>query len=50
MSRKKIDVFTRLLNKIVINETTDCWEWQGGTNNIGYGFKEMENECEQHIE
>jgi HNH endonuclease len=21
-----------------INEQTDCWIWQGGTNNIGYGF------------
>lgn len=21
-----------------IDETTDCWIWQGGRNNIGYGF------------
>jgi hypothetical protein len=28
----------RLLNKILINDATDCWEWQGGTNNIGYGM------------
>lgn len=28
----------RLLNKIIINKVTDCWEWQGGTNNIGYGM------------
>jgi len=28
----------RLLNKIVINQTTDCWEFQGGKNNIGYGM------------
>ena len=21
-----------------INQHTDCWEWQGGKNNIGYGF------------
>lgn len=31
-------VFERLLQNIEINETTDCWEWQGGTNNIGYGL------------
>lgn len=29
---------TRLHQHYVINEKTDCWEWQGGTNNIGYGF------------
>jgi hypothetical protein len=28
----------RLLRKIVINEYTDCWEWQGGKNNVGYGL------------
>ena len=28
----------RLLNKIVINQVTDCWEFQGGKNNIGYGM------------
>ena len=28
----------RLLNKIIVNEVTDCWEWQGGKNNIGYGL------------
>lgn len=28
----------RLLNKVIINEVTDCWEWQGATNNIGYGM------------
>lgn len=31
-------VFTRLLNKYVENETTGCWEWTGGKNNVGYGF------------
>ena len=41
MARKKgsgtpIDI--RLMNKIKVNEITDCWEWQGGTNNIGYGM------------
>lgn len=41
MGRRKGDQGTlleRLLNKIVINQHTDCWEWQGGTNNIGYGM------------
>jgi hypothetical protein len=28
----------RLLNKVIINDVTDCWEWQGGKNNIGYGL------------
>jgi hypothetical protein len=28
----------RLLNKVVVNDVTDCWEWQGGKNNIGYGM------------
>ena len=28
----------RLLNKIIINQVTDCWEFQGGKNNIGYGM------------
>lgn len=28
----------RLLSKVIINEQTDCWEYQGGTNNIGYGM------------
>lgn len=35
---KGTPILIRLLNKIVINEKTDCWEWQGGTNNIGYGL------------
>jgi hypothetical protein len=28
----------RLADKIIINEVTDCWEFQGGKNNIGYGM------------
>ena len=28
----------RLLNKVIVNDITDCWEWQGATNNIGYGM------------
>jgi hypothetical protein len=28
----------RLLDRVVINEVTDCWEYQGGKNNIGYGM------------
>ena len=41
MARYKGDCGTlldRLLNKIVINEVTGCWEFQGGKNNIGYGM------------
>ena len=33
------DPIENRFNKLYkINEQTDCWEWQGGTNNIGYGF------------
>ena len=28
----------RLLDKIEINNTTGCWEFQGGRNNLGYGM------------
>ena len=28
----------RLLNKVIVNDATDCWEWQGGKTNIGYGL------------
>lgn len=34
----KKDTLAKLLDKIKIDETTDCWEWQGGKNNIGYGL------------
>ena len=41
MGRRSGDCGTlleRLLEKIIINQTTDCWEFQGGKNNIGYGM------------
>lgn len=38
MATKKISLLDRLLNKIIIDQNTDCWEWQGGKNNIGYGL------------
>ena len=28
----------RFNKKYVINEDTDCWDWQNATNNIGYGM------------
>lgn len=28
----------RLEKHIKVDETTDCWVWQGGKNNIGYGM------------
>ena len=28
----------KLLNKMIVNPQTQCWEWQAATNNIGYGF------------
>jgi hypothetical protein len=29
---------TRLYRNVIKNSKTDCWEWQGAVNNIGYGF------------
>ena len=37
-AKKGTPLLDKLLAKVIINETTDCWEWQGGTNNIGYGM------------
>lgn len=31
-------VLERLLDRIQINSDTQCWEWQGPLNNIGYGM------------
>ena len=28
----------RLLEKVVVNDVTDCWEFIGGKNNLGYGM------------
>ena len=28
----------RLLDKVVVDEVTDCWNFTGGKNNIGYGM------------
>ena len=33
----------RLLNKIIVDDVTDCWLWQGGKNNLGYGMIRDEN-------
>ena len=40
MGRQKsgLSLLDRLLNKVEINDVTDCWEYQGGKNNIGYGM------------
>jgi hypothetical protein len=35
---QQISLLNRLLNKLVVNTNTDCWEWNGGKNNIGYGL------------
>tara|TARA_R110000868_G_scaffold326899_1_gene587899 strand:+ start:121 stop:537 length:417 start_codon:yes stop_codon:yes gene_type:complete len=33
----------RLYTNVFKDQVTDCWEWQGGTNNIGYGMiKDMD--------
>lgn len=28
----------RLLSRVLVDEVTDCWIYQGGKNNIGYGM------------
>ena len=33
-----VSLLNRLLNKLVVNEVTDCWEWNGGKTKIGYGL------------
>lgn len=40
MGRQKsgLSLLDRLLNKVEVNDITDCWEYQGGKNNIGYGM------------
>ena len=37
-SKKGTPLIDKLLSKVIVNETTDCWEWQGAKNNIGYGM------------
>jgi hypothetical protein len=37
-AKKGTSLLDKLLFRIKINEVTQCWEWQGGTNNIGYGM------------
>jgi hypothetical protein len=33
-----VSLLDRVLNKVEINQTTGCWEFQGGKNNLGYGM------------
>jgi hypothetical protein len=33
-----LSLLDRLLNKVLIDQHTGCWEYQGGKNNMGYGF------------
>lgn len=36
----------RLLNRIKIDSATDCWIWQGGRNNVGYGMMRGEEKMQ----
>ncbi len=36
--KSELSLLERLLDKIEIDEVTDCWEYQGGKNNLGYGM------------
>ena len=43
VGRPTTPIDERLYRKTIKNEVTDCWEWQGGTNNLGYGLiKDMD--------
>jgi hypothetical protein len=38
MTKGKFEpVDKRLFSRIIVQDN-DCWEWQGATNNVGYGF------------
>lgn len=43
MTGRREPVLDRLLRRIKIDETTDCWEWQGPVNNIGYGMMRVDD-------
>lgn len=34
----RISVLERFMKKIKVDEVSGCWEWQGSTNNEGYGW------------
>jgi hypothetical protein len=34
----QLSLLDRLLNKVVVDSVTDCWNFTGGKNNIGYGM------------
>lgn len=36
--RPRLPVDVRFNDKYIIDEVTDCWEWQAAKNNIGYGM------------
>lgn len=38
MARPKLSLEERILDKIQIDEKTDCWHFTGAKNNIGYGM------------
>lgn len=33
----------RIMDKVIINNVSGCYEWQGATNNIGYGMIRVSN-------
>lgn len=37
-SKKGTSLLDKLLSKVIVNEITDCWEYNGAKNNIGYGM------------
>ena len=34
----QLSLLDKLLDKIIINQNTNCWEWQASKNNLGYGL------------
>jgi len=38
MTKRGTPLLEKLLSKVIINQNTDCWEWQASVNNVGYGM------------
>ncbi len=39
------DPWDRILNKVLKNEESGCWEWTGSKNHGGYGHFEIKGKC-----
>lgn len=39
--------FDSILDRIFVNQETDCWEWLGGTDRDGYGIVSIDNKTKR---